>query len=123
MPFTSVVPQEWVVKWGAKFSDHALGTGPFVLQSWTHGSQMVLARNPSYFLAGVPLVDKVIIDFNVSDHLQVQRVEAGALDLGGNLVTANDFLSLKNDAKWSHYLTSSPDIAVNYLAFNLNQTP
>jgi ABC-type transport system substrate-binding protein len=84
---------------------------------------MVLARNPSYFLAGVPLVDKVIIDFNVSDHLQVQRVEAGALDLGGNLVTANDFLSLKNDAKWSHYLAPAPDIAVNYLAFNLNQKP
>jgi ABC-type transport system substrate-binding protein len=123
MPFASVVPSEWVAKWGKKFGDHALGTGPFVLQSWVHGSQMVLARNPSYYRPGVPLVDKVVIDFNVSDHLQVQRVQAGVLDVGGNLVTADDFLSIKNDAKWSKYLTAAPDIAVNYLGFNLTQAP
>ncbi len=123
LPFSSVVPREWVEKWGAKFSDHALGTGPFVLQSWTHGRQMVLARNPNYFRTGVPLVDKVVIDFNVSDHLQIQRIEAGALDLAGNLVTANDFLSLKNDSKWSKGLASEPDIEVTYLAFNMSQKP
>jgi ABC-type transport system substrate-binding protein len=123
LPFSSVVPREWVQKWGAAFSDHALGTGPFVLRSWAHGRQMVLARNPGYYRPGVPLVDQVTIDFNVSDHLQVQRVQAGALDVGGNLVTAADFLSLKNDSRWSKNLTSAPDIAVNYLAFNLTKAP
>lgn len=119
MPFTSVVPREWVQRWGGKFSDHALGTGPFILQSWAHGSRMALTRNPHYFQAGVPRLDSVVIDFNVSDHLQVQRVQSGALDLGGNLVTAEDFLSLKGNPG----LVSAPDVAVNYLAFNMTQAP
>jgi len=119
MPFTSVVPREWVQRWGSKFSDHALGTGPFILQSWAHGSRMVLTRNPHYFQSGVPRLDSVVIDFNVADHLQVQRVQSGALDLGGNLVTAEDFLSLKG----SPGLVSAPDVAVNYLAFNMTQAP
>jgi len=120
MPFTSVVPREWVARWGDKgFSDHALGTGPFTLQSWAHGSRMVLARNPRYFQPGLPRLDSVVIDFNVADHLQVQRVQSGALDLGGNLVTAQDYLSLKG----SPGLVAAPDVAVNYLAFNLTQKP
>ncbi len=123
MPFTSVVPREWVQRWGAKFSDHPLGTGPFMVQSMTKGTQLVLVRNPHYFRPGVPLLDKVVIDFNVSDHLQVQRVQAGALDLGGNLVTSADYLSLKNDPKWSRYLVSAPDIYVAYLGMNLKQKP
>ncbi len=123
LPFSSVVPREWVTRWKGSLQNHPLGTGPFMLQSWTHGSNLVLVRNPHYFMAGVPLLDKVIIDFNVSDHLQVQRVQAGALDLGGNLVTSQDFLSLKNDPRWSRYLVAAPDIAVNYIAFNLSAKP
>ncbi|GAC1430966.1 MAG: hypothetical protein NVSMB65_04460 [Chloroflexota bacterium] len=84
---------------------------------------MILARNPHYFRPNQPLLDRVMIDFNVADHLQVQRVQAGALDLGGNLVTSQDFLSLKNDPTWSRYLVAAPDIAVNYLAFNLSRKP
>jgi len=123
MPFTSVVPREWVARYGAKFSDHALGTGPFTLRSWAHGARMVLTRNPRYFRAGLPRLDGVTIDFNVQDHLQVQRVQASALDLGGNLVTANDFLSLKNSPTDARGLVRAPDVAVNYLAFNLTRPP
>jgi ABC-type transport system substrate-binding protein len=119
MPFTSVVPREWVARWGGAFSDHALGTGPFTLQSWAHGSRMTLARNPRYFRPGAPRLDSVVIDFNVADHLQVQRVQSSALDLGGNLVTAQDYLSLKGNSG----LVAAPDVAVNYLAFNLTQKP
>ncbi len=119
MPFTSVVPREWVARWGNAFSDHALGTGPFVLKSWAHGARMVLARNPRYYQPGLPRLDGVTIDFNVLDHLQVQRVQSGALDLGGNLVTAQDYLSLKGGPG----LIAAPDVAVNYLAFNLTQAP
>ncbi len=123
MPFTSVAPREWVQRWGAKFSDHALGTGPFLLQSWTHGQRMVLTRNSHYFRAGLPHLSQVTIDVNVADHLQVQRVQAGALDLGGNLVTSADYLSLLGNPAYAANLTSAPDVAVNYLAFNLKQKP
>lgn len=123
MPFTSVVPREWVEKWKGKFSDHALGTGPFMIQTLTPGTRLVLTRNPNYFVAGLPHVDKVDIEFNVADHLQIQRVQAGALDLAGNLVTSSDYLGLKNDPKWSRYLEYAPDISVTYLGFNMRVAP
>ena len=44
-----------------------VGTGPYMMQSWQHGRQMVLVRNPNYFRPGLPHVPRVVIQFNV-DH-------------------------------------------------------
>lgn len=42
-----------------------LGWGPFVIQEWTLGDRLVVARNPHYFRAeeGLPRVDQVVFRF------------------------------------------------------------
>lgn len=42
------VAHEVVERYGDAIADHPVGSGPFVLASWRKGSQIVLARNPSY---------------------------------------------------------------------------
>jgi len=42
------VAHEVVEHYGDTIGDHPVGSGPFVLASWRKGSQIVLARNPSY---------------------------------------------------------------------------
>lgn len=44
----SVVAREIVEHYGDKFHEMGVGTGPFVLEKWTRGSQMVFVKNPSY---------------------------------------------------------------------------
>jgi ABC-type transport system substrate-binding protein len=123
LPFTAVVPRETVARYGNKgFSNHVVGTGPYLMQSWQHGRQMVLVRNPNYFRSGLPHVPKVVISFNVDDHLQILRAEKNQLDLPGNLVTSTDYLALRTSS-YSKQMVSQPDIGVWYLAMNTKMAP
>jgi peptide/nickel transport system substrate-binding protein len=68
------------------------GTGPFKYQSFTPGQRSVFTKNPSYWKAGLPLVDTVtIIDFSDSASLQnalATGVIHGAGALEGPQITA-----------------------------------
>lgn len=48
MAFTAVHPREAVEKFGAEFINHAVGTGPFILDNWIRGNKIVLKRNPGW---------------------------------------------------------------------------
>jgi ABC-type transport system substrate-binding protein len=45
---TSVLPKEAVDFYGDRLSRHPVGTGPFLLEHWETGVQMVYRRNPNY---------------------------------------------------------------------------
>src|SRR5262245_59419693 len=45
------------------FFQKPIGTGPFRFVSWTHGDQIALAANPTYWKPAVPKVEKVTFRF------------------------------------------------------------
>jgi ABC-type transport system substrate-binding protein len=122
LPFSAVIPRETVAKYGKRFSDHVVGTGPYMMTAWRHGREMDLARNPNYFRSGYPKTPRVVIEFGVDEHLQILRAEKGQLDLPGNLVTSTDYLALRRGS-YAHQLVSIPDIGVWYLAMNMQMAP
>ncbi len=46
---------------GDDFGSNPVGAGPFVLKSWTRGSEMVLERNPNYWNAPLPYLDEIVL--------------------------------------------------------------
>ena len=48
MPATAAVAREVVDKYGDAFSEHPVGTGPFVLSTWRRSSKVVLEANPGF---------------------------------------------------------------------------
>jgi ABC-type transport system substrate-binding protein len=48
MNYTFAVPRECAEYYGKNFTDHAIGTGPFTLRTWTRGSRIILDKNPNY---------------------------------------------------------------------------
>jgi peptide/nickel transport system substrate-binding protein len=44
-----------------KFNNNPVGGGPFIVESWQRDSQMVLRRNPNYWNAPLPYLDKVVL--------------------------------------------------------------
>lgn len=46
---------------GDDYNRNPVGTGPFVIKSWTAGDRMVLERNPSYWNKGHPHLDRVVL--------------------------------------------------------------
>ena len=60
-----------------------IGTGPFVFKEWVKGSHIILERNPNYWDAGKPYLDRIIIRFIADQAARSAAFETGELDLGG----------------------------------------
>jgi peptide/nickel transport system substrate-binding protein len=58
-----------------------IGTGPFRFVEYRPGDQMVLERNPDYFLAGVPKLDRAILRVIPEHTTSVAALESGAIDI------------------------------------------
>jgi peptide/nickel transport system substrate-binding protein len=46
---------------GDDYNRNPVGTGPYVLKSWTAGDRMVLERNPNYWRKGAPYLDRIVL--------------------------------------------------------------
>jgi peptide/nickel transport system substrate-binding protein len=54
--------------------------GPFVLRSWTRGSEMVLEANPNYW-RGRPALDRVVIKFFSDANVMLANLVSGSVDV------------------------------------------
>ncbi len=102
-----------------------VGTGPYRFVEWRRGQQVLLERNPDYWMSGQPLLDKVVIRFIPDPAARSAAFEAGEIDLGGDLPVA------LADAR---RLAASPALmipprgaealaAMHYIEFNLRKAP
>jgi peptide/nickel transport system substrate-binding protein len=57
-----------------------VGTGPFVLESYTPDSELRFSRNESYFKEGLPYLDEVVMRIIPDRGNQVVALEAGEVD-------------------------------------------
>lgn len=62
------------------YEEHAVGSGPFMLQSWTHSQRLVLVRNP-YYWGHKAYLAKVVFLVDVSDQTAYGMFERGQIDL------------------------------------------
>src|SRR5262245_14676355 len=53
-----IVGKEGVQKWG-DLARNGMGTGPFMLDRWTSGSEIVLKRHPDYWRKELPYMDGI----------------------------------------------------------------
>lgn len=57
-----------------------IGTGPFMFESHTPGTDVRLVRNPNYFKEGLPLLDAVVFTVIPDSSTQIAALEAGEVD-------------------------------------------
>lgn len=124
--YNMVVPRAVVQKEGdLYFAQHPIGTGPYMLQSWVKGQRVVFVRNPHYYHAGKPYVDKIIAEYSVAPNLIALRVEKGELDgFGvGTEIASSDLQQARQDPKFSHYLVNGPESWIIWLDVNVHAAP
>jgi len=105
------------------FAEHPIGSGPFVLTSWAHNSDMVLTKNPYYWKPGddgkpLPYLDKVHFVIIPDDATRILKLKAGEID-GTEFVPFSRVAELKADPKLNMVLF--PSSKVIYL--NMNNRP
>ncbi len=120
MPVAYVVAREEVLKWGADFSTHPAGTGPFVLKQWNHDSSVVFAVNLRYFDRKAD-ISGIVYRIIPEDLTAVTEFEVGNLDVIG--IPAAEYAKFRNSPKWSSLISSAEGINTYYLGFNCARAP
>jgi len=111
-----IVPKKEASKKGRKFSRAAFGTGPFQVESFEPGREVVLVRNPHY--AGEEVwFEKIVFRVIPDGGTRVMALERGEVHLLQNSVLPDDLPLLKksDDIK----VSVEPGSNCNYLGFNL----
>ena len=65
----------------ATLTTQPVGTGPFRFVEYRPGDQMALEKNPSYFMAGLPKVDRAVFRIIPEAATSVAGLESGSLDI------------------------------------------
>ena len=108
-----------VMKWHDEFKDHPVGTGPFVFDSWTRGSRVVVRRFAGYW--GPPAgLTQIVFQVVVDARQRLINLESGSVDLAmAILPDEQPFVELHPDLVLHH----TPGNDISYLAFNTQQPP
>ena len=79
----SITPKKIVQSLGEDgFATHPIGSGPFMLKSWTRGEKLELVRNPNYWRSGQPYLDGLTFLMIADDNTRMLKVESGEAQIG-----------------------------------------
>lgn len=97
--YSAIVPREWLASPDLK--KHAIGSGPFILQSVEEGGQAVLTRNPNYWEKGKPYIGTYIIKSFADLATYRTAFSTNQLDVftAPNVDEARELLKVRKDAQ------------------------
>ena len=117
-PFSIVSPTA-VKEKGDNYSNHPVGTGPFIFQQWDRGDKIVLKANENYW-GGRPNVDRVIFLSIPDNSVRLIELQQGNLH-AMEFPNPDDLQQIRDDESLD--LLSQPGMSVGYLALNMEKPP
>jgi peptide/nickel transport system substrate-binding protein len=73
-------PTAWKNR-GDDYNRNPVGTGPYILKSWTAGDRMILERNPDYWNKGHPHLDRIILKPLPDAQSRFASLQSGEADI------------------------------------------
>lgn len=105
---------------GDGFGAAPVTAGPFMVESWTRDSNLVLERNPTYFDEGKPYLDEITFELVVDPDLRMEAVRGTSDPAAAGEVRAEAFQSAEDDGLPVYNAPLGGGIGVT---FNLAKAP
>jgi oligopeptide transport system substrate-binding protein len=88
--FCCIYPPEAIEYFGAEFSSHPVGTGPFIVDRWDRDVALVLRRNPSYWQSDdaghrLPYLDSIRFSSIRDGGAELAAFTSGSLEESNNI--------------------------------------
>ncbi len=80
--WTGIVSEAAIEEYGDQYTFNAVGSGPYMLESWTPGDRIVLAANPDYYEEGLPVTERIVLIPIADDTVAAGGLETGELAFG-----------------------------------------
>ena len=121
--FASVVPKEAVDAAGGDFGKKPVGSGTFVLKDWTIGQKLTFARNPDYFVKGMPHIDGFTVEVGQEPLVALLRLQKGEVDIAGDGIPPAKFLDIKNSSDGAKMIVDGEQLNTGYVTLNTKVKP
>jgi len=121
--FAFIVPKEEVLKAGENWGRKPVGSGPFVLKSWTIGQELVFEKNPNYYNKALPKLERVTVRVGQDPSVAYLALTKGEVDLLGDGVPPAQFLQAQADPKLKAQIVSTPQVNTTYITINTQIKP
>jgi peptide/nickel transport system substrate-binding protein len=99
----AIVAKESVDRFGdLRKAESFIGTGPWMLDSYRQNQGLTLVRNPQYFVAGLPYIDRVEIAVDEDNASRIASFMAGKYDLGWEnpgTINRTDWVQIRDPLK------------------------
>jgi ABC-type oligopeptide transport system substrate-binding subunit len=115
-PISFVPDPALAQRYGASWTDHAAGFGPYEVAAWRHSKYLTLIRNPHYY-GPRPQVKRITVSFEPDEVTALHDYNSGAVDLVTGLPPGHAFSTHPAGAQQVRLL------AMDYLAFNTANFP
>ncbi|MBC8589287.1 ABC transporter substrate-binding protein [Paratissierella segnis] len=97
----NILPADYIAEVGVDgYKQKPIGTGPFILESWTRGDRIVLKTNKDYFM-GSASYDTLVIRMINDANSALMALEAGEVDVVCDLKpTFKDVVAQNENLRW-----------------------
>jgi peptide/nickel transport system substrate-binding protein len=126
----AIIARECVEKFGdLKKPEAVIGTGPWMLDSYKPNVSITLVRNPNYFVAGLPYIDRVEMLVDEDNASRMAAFLGGRYDLGWEFpgtINRTDWLQIKDRLRQARPGLRTAEFGsnvVNDLAMRTDQKP
>ena len=114
-------PTAWKAK-GDDYNRNPVGTGPFILKSWTAGDRMVLERNPDYWDKDRIYLDRIVLKPLPDAQSRFASLQSGEADvIWDDEADADNIQKAQKDPKLTVHTYAGSGAAV--AAFNTKVAP
>ena len=124
MAFTVSFPVSPAAFPADKFSDVAIGTGPFKVKEYKRDEYLILERNEEYWdLARKPKIKYIVVKFYASATALKQALEAGEIDIAYRTLLPLDIQNYINTNGTNFYILESVSPYIRYIVLNTQTVP
>jgi len=115
-----IIPKEYAEKVGnEELGRNPIGAGPFKLEEWSPGNQIVLSAYQDYW-DKIPNIKKLVIRSIPESATQAMELRSGGIDFGVNL-DVGQLESFKNNPNFK--VETAVGAGINFLGFNFDMAP
>lgn len=111
----SIISPKAIKENGESLSQHPVGTGPFIFESWNTGQDITLIKNESYW-GQEPNLEEVIFKVVPEDATRLALIETGEAHVSDQ-VPVTELDRIENSNSMSLYRTEG--LGVEYIGFNV----
>jgi oligopeptide transport system substrate-binding protein len=116
----SPIQEKWITSEGATEAANYVSSGPFILDTWDHNSQIVLTPNPNWY-GTKPTLTRIEMSMIDEPAAGQAAYEAGELDMF--LTPAADIRRVKDDPVLGLEVVNSPQFGIGYYNYNTVEGP